>query len=42
MTAVRSSCTALTNASTNGALPSSYDGQVYDCAGHADALRAAA
>ncbi len=42
MTAVRSSCTALTNASTGGALPSSYDGQVYDCAGHADALRAAA
>ena len=42
MTAVRSSCTALTNASTGGALPSTYDGQVYDCAGHADALRAAA
>jgi len=41
MTAVRSSCTALTNASTNGALPASYDGQVYDCAGHADALRSA-
>ena len=42
MTAVRSSCTALTNATTDGALPSTYDGQVYDCAGHADALRAAA
>jgi hypothetical protein len=42
MTAVRSACTPLTNASTNGSLPSTYDGQVYDCAGHADALRAAA
>jgi len=41
MTAVRSACTAVTNASTNGALPTQYDGQVYDCAGQADALRAA-
>ena len=42
MTAVRSSCTALTNASTGGALPSSYDGQVYDCAGQGAALAAGA
>jgi 4-amino-4-deoxy-L-arabinose transferase-like glycosyltransferase len=41
MSAVRSACTPLTNASTGGALPSAYDGQVYDCAGQADALRAA-
>jgi hypothetical protein len=42
MSAVRTACTPLTNASTGGALPSAYDGQVYDCAGRADALRAAA
>jgi hypothetical protein len=40
MTAVRSACTPVTNASTNGALPASLDGQIYDCAGQADALRA--
>ena len=41
MAAVEQSCTAVTSASTGGALPSSYDGQIYDCAGRADALRAA-
>ena len=40
-TRVRAACTSVTNASTNGALPATYDNQVYDCAGHADARRGA-
>jgi 4-amino-4-deoxy-L-arabinose transferase-like glycosyltransferase len=42
MSAVRSVCTPVTSASTNGKLPSSYDGQIYDCQGKGAALRAAA
>ena len=40
ISAVRSSCVALTSATTSD-LPAAYSGSLYDCAGHADALRAA-
>ena len=42
MSAVRSVCTPVTSASTNGKLPTQYDGQIYDCQGKGDALRATA
>ena len=42
MSAVRSVCTAVTSESTNGKLPTQYDGQIYDCQGKGDALRASA
>jgi 4-amino-4-deoxy-L-arabinose transferase-like glycosyltransferase len=41
MRAVAYACTAVTSASTGGRLPAAYDGLIYDCAGKADALRAA-
>jgi hypothetical protein len=41
MSVVTQVCTPVTSASTNGALPSRYDGQIYDCSGKGPALAAA-
>lgn len=38
---VRSACTPVTSASTNGKLSSAYDGRLYDCRNTGDAIRAA-
>ncbi|MBI2704260.1 MAG: glycosyltransferase family 39 protein [Actinobacteria bacterium] len=42
MSAVQQSCTAVTARSTDGAMPASFSGTLYDCAGQAGALRAQA
>ncbi|HEX3622439.1 MAG TPA: glycosyltransferase family 39 protein [Acidimicrobiales bacterium] len=42
MSAVAAVCTPVTSASTAGALPARYDGQLYDCAGQGPALAARA
>ncbi len=42
MAAVRSACAPVTTATSGGTVPASYAGSIYDCAGRADALRAAA
>jgi 4-amino-4-deoxy-L-arabinose transferase-like glycosyltransferase len=39
LNAVSQTCTAVTTASSGGSLPSEYSGSIYDCSGHADAIR---
>ncbi len=41
MAAARSACSPVTATTSGGTVPASYAGSIYDCAGRADALRAA-
>lgn len=42
LSVVARTCTPVTATSSGAALPAAYRGSIYDCAGHADAIRAAA